>query len=777
MKKSFPFYKQPDEKDCGPTCLRIIAKYYKKIIPLQTIRQLSETTREGSSLLGLSDAAEKIGFKTLGVKINFETLVEEVPMPCIVHWNKVHFVVVASSPNPSKGGGFLGLFSKRKEKILVSDPAYGLLTYSKEEFIKYWIGNNADESTEEGIALLLEPTTAFQQNVWEGEESKRSFSFLFQYLFRYKGLLTQLILGLVAGSILTLIFPFLTQSIVDVGIQNQDINFIYLILLAQIMLFLGRISIEVIRGWILLHLSTRISISLVSDFFIKLMNLPIGFFDTRMTGDIMQRINDHNRIESLLTNTSLNTLFSFINILVFSFVLAYYDWRIFLIFFVGSALYLTWILFFLKKRRELDYKRFSQLAEEQSKVVELINGMQEIKLNNAEKQKRWGWEFVQVKLFKVGMKSLALEQTQSVGSNFINQLKDIFITFMSASLVLKGDLTLGMMLSIQYIIGQMNGPLTQLVGFIQQTQDAKISLERLDEIHDKENEEPLHEQKVFDVPEADIRIQDLEFRYTGSQEPVLKGLDFTIPNRKITAIVGASGSGKTTLMKLLMKFYEPDKGNIILSPTLSKGEGVPTSACFDSAQQPSHSNRGGINLKNIAQKTWRSKCGVVMQEGYIFNDTIAQNIAVGEDYVDKAKLEKAVEIANIKEFIESLPLSYNTKIGNEGIGMSGGQKQRLMIARAVYKNPDYIFFDEATSSLDANNEKIIMENLSRFFEGRTAVIIAHRLSTVKNADQIVVMDDGKIIEKGNHQELIELKGAYYHLVKNQLELEKINESI
>lgn len=737
----FPFYKQPDSKDCGPTCLRIIAKYYGKVIPLQAIRQLSETTREGSSLFGLSDAAEKIGFKTLGIKIDFETLAEEVPLPCIVHWNKQHFVVV---------------YKITKDVIYISDPAYGLITYNKTDFIKNWIGNNSDESTEEGIALLLEPTPAFNQNIWEEPvaEHSRSVGFLFQYLFRYKSLLGQLILGLIAGSILTLIFPFLTQSIVDVGIQNQDLNFIYLILLAQIMLFLGRIGIEVIRGWILLHLSTRISISLVSDFFIKLMNLPIGFFDTRMTGDIMQRINDHNRIENLLTNTSLNTLFSFINIIVFSFVLAYYDWRIFLIFLVGSSLYLVWILFFLKKRRELDYKRFSQLSDEQSKVVELINGMQEIKLNNAEKQKRWGWEFVQVKLFKIGMKSLALEQTQSVGSNFINQLKDIFITFMSASLVLKGDLTLGMMLSIQYIIGQMNGPLTQLVSFIQQTQDAKISLERLGEIHDKEDEEPLHDQKVFDIPKGDILIQNLEFRYTGSSEPVLKGLDFTIPNSKITAIVGASGSGKTTLMKLLMKFYEPDKGDIRIAP--------------------SPLGRVGVGLKNIAQKTWRSKCGVVMQEGYIFNDTIAQNIAVGEDYIDKAKLEKAVEIANIKEFIESLPLSYNTKIGNEGIGMSGGQKQRLMIARAVYKNPDFIFFDEATSSLDANNEKIIMEKLNKFFEGKTAVIIAHRLSTVKHADQIVVMDDGKIIEIGNHKELVELRGSYFNLVKNQLELERLN---
>ena len=729
---NFPFYKQPDAKDCGPTCLRIIAKHYKKVIPLQTIRNLSETTREGSSLYGLSDAAEKMGFKTLGVKVDFQTLKEEVPLPCIVHWNKVHFVVV---------------YKIDKSKVYISDPSYGLITYSHQDFIKSWIGNNADEETEEGIALLLETTPKFNTNSWEEEiENKRGLGFLFQYLFRYKSLLVQLILGLVAGSLLTLIFPFLTQSIVDVGIQNQDINFIYLVLFAQIMLFLGQMGIEVIRGWILLHLSTRINISLVSDFFIKLMNLPIGYFDTRMTGDIMQRINDHSRIENLLTNTSLNTLFSMINLIVFSLVLVYYDWRIFMIFLVGSSIYLIWILFFLKKRRELDYKRFSQMSDEQSKVVELINGMQDIKLNNAEKQKRWGWEFVQVKLFKIGMKSLALEQSQGVGSNFINQLKDILITVTSASLVIKGDIKLGMMLSIQYIIGQLNGPLTQLVSFIQQAQDAKISLERLAEIHDKEDEEPLGEQKIFYIPKGDIHVRDLEFRYTGSLEPVLKGLDFTIPHQKISAIVGASGSGKTTLMKLLMKFYEPDKGEIKV---------------------------GNTNLKNIAQHSWRNACGVVMQEGYVFNDTIAQNIAVGQDFVDREKLEKAVETANIREFIESLPLSYNTKIGNEGVGMSGGQKQRLMIARAVYKNPDFIFFDEATSSLDANNEKTIMENLDEFFKGKTAVIIAHRLSTVKNADQILVMDDGKIIERGNHKELIALKGAYYNLVKNQLELEKL----
>ncbi|MDO5656703.1 MAG: peptidase domain-containing ABC transporter [Flavobacteriaceae bacterium] len=738
--KKFPHYKQPDAKDCGPTCLRIIAKHYGKTIPIQQIRNLSETTREGSSLLGLSEAAENMGFKTLGVKIDFITLQKEAPLPCIVHWNKEHFVVVYNIKK--------SIIHTSKSIIQVSDPAYGLIDYSVQDFIQRWIGANADETTEEGIALLIEPTPKFKQTEWDDEKSKTSFSFLYQYLFRYKSLVAQLVLGLGAASLLTLIFPFLTQSIVDIGIQNQDLNFIYLVLFAQVMLFIGRSAIEVIRGWILLHLSTRINISLVSDFFIKLMNLPIGYFDTRMTGDIMQRINDHSRIENLLTGSTLSTLFSMVNLLVFSMVLAYYDWRILSIFLSGSALYIIWILFFLKKRRELDYKRFSQVSQEQSKVIELINGMQEIKLHNAEKQKRWDWEFVQVKLFKINMKSLSLEQTQGVGSSFINEMKNILITFMSASLVLSGNITLGMMLSVQYIIGQLNQPLMQLVGFIRQVQDAKISLERLSEIHDKEDEETPEDQKSKNPIPADIILENLSFRYTGSPDLVIKNLDLKIPLNHTTAIVGASGSGKSTLMKLLMMFYDPNAGKIKL---------------------------GTVDFRNISQKAWRSHCGVVMQEGYIFNDTIANNIAVGDSYVDKEKLRKAVEIANIKDFIESLPLSYNTKIGNEGIGISGGQKQRLLIARAVYKNPDFIYFDEATSSLDANNEKIIMDNLNEFFKGRTAIVIAHRLSTVKNADQIVVMDSGQIAEKGTHQELLDKRGMYYNLVKNQLEMERLND--
>ncbi|REC41445.1 peptidase domain-containing ABC transporter [Chryseobacterium sp. 5_R23647] len=731
--KKFPFYRQPDVKDCGPTCLRILSKYYGKNIPLQYIRNLSETTRQGSSLWGLSDAAEDLGFRSVGVKVDFNTLIDEIPLPCIVHWNKNHFVVVYDIKK-----------SKNKEaKIKISDPSYGLIEYSQKEFIKLWIGENANENTEEGIALILETTPEFFQTEFDDKESKASFSFLSKYVLKYKSLIFQLSMGLLAGSILSLILPFLTQSIVDVGIQNQDINFIYLVLLAQVMLFLGRMGIEIIRSWILLHLSTRINISIISDFFIKLMKLPISFFDTRMTGDIMQRINDHHRIEQLLTNSSLNTLFSLVNLIIFSIVLLFYDYRLFVVYLVGAILYIGWITFFLGKRKELDYKRFSQVSEEQSKVIELINGMQEIKMHNAEKQKRWDWEFLQVKLFKIRIKSLSLEQWQSVGGNFINQMKDILVSFLSAKLVLEGNLTLGMMLSVQYIIGQLNSPLLQLIDFIKQTQDAKISLERLGEIHDKEDEENKDEQYATEVPEKDIEINNMSFRYIGSDIPVFENLNLSIPHQKTTAIVGASGSGKTTLLKLLMKFYEPNEGEIKI---------------------------GNTQMKNISPRFWRDQCGVVMQEGYVFNDTIANNIAVGEDYVDKSKLRKAVEIANIKEFIEGLPLSYNTKIGNEGVGVSGGQRQRLFIARAVYKSPEYIFFDEATSALDANNEKVIMENLEQFFKGKTAIVIAHRLSTVKHADKIIVLDKGKVVEEGNHVELVALKGEYYRLVKNQLEL-------
>ncbi|WP_396193071.1 peptidase domain-containing ABC transporter [Flavobacterium sp.] len=748
LKKSFPNYKQPDQKDCGPTCLKIIAKHYGKTINIQTLRTFSETTREGSNLLNLSDAAEKIGFRTLGVKLSIEKL-QEAPLPCILHWNKEHYVVLYKVV-----GGRKWVLGKKKTSnpnsttYYLSDPAIGLLEYSQEEFIKFWIGNNATEVTEEGIALLLEPTpnfhlpsSDFQQ---DKEEKSFGFSLLFKYILPYKSFVFQLIIGLLAGSLLQLIFPFLTQSVVDVGIQNQNIHFIYMVLFAQLFLFFGKTALELIRSWILLHLSSRINISLISDFFIKLMNLPISFFDVRMTGDIMQRINDHHRIERILTTSSLSVLFSFINMFIMGGVLAYYNLQIFTVFFIGSFCYFLWVILFLKRRELLDYKRFSEVSQEQSKVIELINGMQEIKLHNAEKQKRWGWEYIQARLFKVSMKGLVLEQTQSIGSNFINELKNIIIIFLSAKLVIDGQITLGMMMAISSIVGSLNGPIMQLIGFIREAQDAKISLARLSEIHDKEDETQNDEEKIHDIPQdADIVIKDVSFRYIGSDVNVLENLNLSIPANKITAIVGTSGSGKTTLMKLLLKFYEPNLGEILINKT---------------------------PLSRLSQKTWRYHVGSVMQEGYIFSDTIANNIAIGVDIIDKERLVYASDVANIKEFIQDYPLGYNTKIGMEGIGMSTGQKQRLLIARAVYKNPEMLFFDEATSALDANNEKEIMQKLDIFFKDKTVVVIAHRLSTVMNADQIVVLEKGKIVEIGNHNELVDLKGSYYELVKNQLQL-------
>ena len=727
MKKKFPTYRQTEAKDCGPTCLKVIAKYYGKTINTQSLRQLSETTRLGSNLMYLSDAAESIGFRSLGIKLSLNKL-KEAPLPCILHWNNEHYVV---------------LYKIKKDSLYVSDPAHGLIKYNSKEFIKFWIGENANENTEEGIALMLEPTPLFYESEFDKEE-KFGFRFIFKYLFKYKKFIVQLIIGLIAGSLLQLVTPFLTQSIVDIGILNQDINFIYLILIAQLTLFVGGASLQIIRSWILLHLSTRINISLISDFFIKLMKLPISYFDVRMTGDLIQRIGDHKRIESVLTTSSLTIIFSFFNFFIFSFILAYYSIQILSVFLIGSSLYVGWVLFFFKKRKELDYKRFSQASDSQSKVIELINGMQEIKLHNAERRMRWNWEYVQAKLFKIATKSLALEQTQSVGSGLINQLKNMLITVLSATLVVKGDITLGMMMSISYMVGQLNGPVVQLIGFLRQLQDAKISIERLGEIYNMDDEENIDDNKYITIPKlAEIKLNDVSFKYKGEIDSVIKNLSLTIPANKTTAIVGVSGSGKTTLMKLLLGIYDIDSGEIFIDD---------------------------LNLKNISQRAWRDNCGVVMQEGYIFNDTIAQNIAVGEELIDRKRLRYAIDIANISDYIEKLPLGYNTKIGNEGTGLSTGQKQRLLIARAVYKNPQLLFFDEATSALDANNEKIIMEKLNSFLKNKTAIVIAHRLSTVKNAHQIVVLNEGKIVEIGNHKQLIKNKANYYNLVKNQLEL-------
>ncbi len=729
----FPFYKQLDAMDCGPSCIRMIARYYGKNYTLQTLRDKSYITREGVSMLGISDAAEAIGFRSMGVKITFEQLLNEAPLPCVAHWNQNHFVVVYK------------IQKKRNGEIIVhvADPARGIIKFTKDEFIKAW-ANTKEGGEEKGLCLLLEATPDFYQS--EGEKTDKSgFKFLFSYLRPYKKIITQLFLGLLLGSLLQLIFPFLTQSIVDKGINNQDLDFVTLIIIAQLVLIFSRTIVEFIRSWILLHLGTRINISLISDFLIKLMKLPVSFFDTKMIGDLIQRIGDHRRIESFLTSSTLNILFSLVNLFIFSIVLFIYNINVFLVFLLGSALYVAWVIIFLRKRREIDNRRFAQMSDNQNNIIQLITGMQEIKLNNCEKQKRWEWENIQARLFKVNIDSLSLNQYQQAGGLFINEVKNVIITFIVAKSVIDGNMTLGMMLAVQYIIGQLNGPINQMIGFLQSTQDAKISLERLGEIHNKENEESDDQPKIDILPEQrDLNLDKIFFQYEGPHSPfVLDDVELNIPEKKITAIVGTSGSGKTTLVKLLLGFYNPVKGKITL---------------------------GDLYLNNISNRLWRDKCGVVMQDGFIFSDSIASNIAVSDEYPDRAKLLHAVKVANIQEFIESLPLGYNTKIGQNGVGLSQGQKQRILIARAVYKNPEFIFLDEATNALDANNERVIMENLDEFFKGKTVVVVAHRLSTVKNADQIVVLEKGKVVEKGTHAELTKKKGAYYELVRNQLEL-------
>lgn len=724
----FPLYYQLDAMDCGPTCLRMIAKHYGKSYSVQVLRERSSITREGVSLLGISDAADSIGLKNVGARIGFEQLKNDVPLPCIAHWKQKHFVVV---------------YKIKNDQIWVADPARGHITYTRDEFLNGWIGTRANDE-DMGLCLLLEPTPDFY-TFRDEKQNRNSFRFLLSYLKPYKKYMTQLILGLLLGSLFLLIFPFLTQAVVDIGINNNDLGFITLVLVAQLILFVSITSVEVIRSWILLHLSTRINISLISDFLIKLMKLPIGFFDSKLIGDLLQRIGDQSRIENFLTTSTLNILFSAINLIVFSVVLLIYSWQVFLVFLLGTLIYFLWIQLFMQKRRKLDYLRFEQRSRNQSKLIELINGIQEIKLNNCEKQKRWEWESIQAKLFRVNLKTLSLSQTQDQGAAFIMRLVTILVTFLAARLVINGEITLGAMLAITYIIGQLNGPIDQLLGFLQTAQDAKISLERFGEIHHEKNEEDTDAEQITELPHnKSISINQLAFQYEGPRSPyVLRDIDLEIPEGKTTAIVGTSGSGKTTLMKLVLGFFNPVEGDISI---------------------------GNAKLKNISGSFWRGKCGVVMQDGFIFSDSIAKNIAVGEEFIDKTRLYQAVDMACIREFIEELPLGYNTKIGQEGIGLSQGQKQRILIARAIYKQPEYLFFDEATNALDAQNERKVNENIGAISKGKTTVIIAHRLSTVKKADQIVVLDKGRIIERGTHTALIKEKGKYYELVKEQLEL-------
>ena len=725
---SFPFVKQPDAMDCGPACLKMVAGFYKMNFSLESLRKKCYITREGVSFLGLSEAADSLGFRTIGVKISFEIMTENVPLPCIIHWRQKHFIVI---------------YKIKNDKIWAADPAVGLIKYSREEFVRNWASTVVDDKPA-GLVLIIEPTPSLYKN--ENDKEKASgFKFLFKYFRLYKKYLYQLILGLVLGSCIQLIIPFLTQSIIDIGINNNDIGFIYLILFAQLALVFGRMSVEFIRGWLLLHIGARVNVAVISGFLQKLMSLPVAFFDTKLTGDILQRIEDNNRIEEFLTSASLNILFSFFNLVVFGIVLAIYSIKILALFLTGSVLYIIWVSIFMKSRARLDHQRFKQMSISGNKLINIVNGMQEIKLTQSELTMRWDWEKLQATLFGLKVKGLSIIQYQSAGATLINEVTNVLITIVAATAVLQGNMTLGMMLAVQFIIGQLNVPVSQIIGFFRMSQDAKMSLDRLAEVHNLVEEEPDPEVKVQKLPDKkDIYFNGLSYQYEGPRSPfALKDVNLLIEENKITAIVGTSGSGKTTLLKMLLGFYHPVAGEILI---------------------------GDLRLSNLSLRVWREKVGAVMQDGFLFPNTIASNISPGSEEIDEERLIKAVDIANIRGFIESLPLGYNTKIGANGHGLSEGQKQRLLIARVIYKNPDIIIFDEATNSLDANNEKVIVENLTEFFQGKTVIIVAHRLSTVRNADKIVVLDSGRIIETGTHESLIGKKGAYFNLVKNQLEL-------
>ena len=733
----YPHYPQNEVMDCGPACLRMVAKFYGHHHTLQNLRKKCFITREGVSLLGISDAAESIGFRTNGVKLTIEQLVEEAKLPCILHWNQSHFVV---RYNIYKRHG--------KTHFCIGDPASQVVTYSESEFTKCWLGGVGYNPTRQGIALLLEPSAYFytieEDTVVKG---KRSLFFFISYLLPYKSLFLQLAVGMALGSFLQLAFPLLTQSLVDYGIGNRDLGFITLILISQLFLFLSQLAVESIRSWILLHINTRIDIALISDFLAKLMSLPLCYFDTKMTGDIMQRIGDHGRIKSLLMSNGFSMIFSFFNFFLFAGILGYYHPKILAIFLVGNGLYVVWVLAFMRFRRELDIKRFNLSAGEQSTLIQLIQGIQEIKLNNCESQKRWEWERLQAKQFKLNIRGLKLSQVQQTGSIFFTQSTNIIISFIAAGAVVAGDMTLGMMMSMTYILGQVAAPINDFIGFSQSVQDAQISLERLNEIHLQKDEEQLGEHQVRELPIArDITFTNVRFSYSGAKRDyALDNVTLTIPQGQVTAIVGASGSGKTTLVKMIQGFYQPLEGQIKV---------------------------GNTPLTMIHPRFWRKNVGAVMQENFIFSDTIANNIAIGVDEIDPVRLHNAVRMANIEEFILSLPLGYATKIGMEGCGISAGQRQRLLIARAIYKNPQFIILDEATNSLDTSNERIIMKNLNSFYKGRTVVIVAHRLSTVRQADKIIVLDHGRVAEEGTHDTLIAQRGLYYKLVHNQIELNR-----
>ena len=721
MLTKYPFYKQHDSTDCGPTCIRMIAKYYGRSISVSGIKNLTQLSMLGISMSELASLAEKIGFRTLNCRLNIEKLAE-ISLPCILYWKNSHFVV---------------LYKLNKKNAVIGDPAHGIVKIPITKLKDNWLKNN-----DSSYVLILEPTPFLNTHY---NKEKIGLNFFVQYFIPYKRFFFQIILGMIAGSLLQLILPFLTQSIIDVGLVNKDISFVNLILLAQLVLTISRLSVDFIRNWIFLHIGNRISIAILSDYLSKIMKLPISFYESKAIGDVIQRVGDHKRIEAFISNTTINTVFTLINFIIFSIVLSLYSLKLFLIFCSFSLIYILWIFIFLKKRKEYDYLMFNNNSDNQTNLIQLISGIREIKLFNAEKLKKWEWESIKAKNVKLNIKTLTLSQIQSAGSLLINETKNIFITIIAVKSVINGEITLGMMLSVQYILGQLNAPIGQVVSFLSMYQDAKISLERLSEIHNRKNEdedEDGNSQKVTQLPEdRTIYLKDLSFKYNNSSEEILKNINLTIPDNKVTAIVGSSGSGKTTLLKIILKLYPVSKGKIFI---------------------------GDININDLESSSWRDNCTAVLQDGIIFNDTLEKNIAFGEQHIDKKRIIDCISICNLNDVVESLPNGIRTKIGNTGHGLSLGQKQRILLARAIYRNPNFLLLDEATNSLDSTNEAVIMSNLRNFFNGKTVIIAAHRLSTIRNADQIIVIDKGEIIEIGTHDELIKLNGKYTRLVQAQI---------
>ncbi len=713
---------------CGAACICMVCNYFGMKSTLEWVESYCKPMKDGISMKGLTDSARNLGFDAVAARVPTERL-GSLPLPAVLHWNQNHFVVLYK-------------VSRKGDRYHIADPAKGKIKYSREEFGRHWESTTVDEEPA-GIAMFFDPIDTVEEPL-PPRPKKRSFGFLLGYLRQYGRYFFQIGLGLLLGCLLQLVMPFLTQSIVDTGIKHSDMGFIWLVLLGELMIVTGRMSADFIRRWLLMHISMRINISLVSDFFIKLMNLPMSFFDTKLMGDLLQRIGDHSRVQNFLTNQVLGIVFTMLTFVIFGIVLYVYSRVIFLTFLVGSIVYGLWIVRFLGKRKLLDYELFELQAENQNRTYQFVTSMQEIKLQNCERRRRWEWEDTQATLFGVQMKAMKLQQAQEAGSIFINEVKNIVITVLAASAVINGQLTLGAMLAVQYIIGQLNSPVSQLMSFIYSVQDVKLSLERINEIHDGEKDETSEELAHSYVGEKSISFRNVDFKYNiYAYYKNLDGVSFDIPAGKVTAIVGASGSGKTTLIKLMLGYYPATSGCISV---------------------------GGRDISEYNLRWWRRQCGVVMQDGVIFSESIARNIAVDDGPIDKERLLNAARIANIHDFAMELPLKYKTRIGADGRALSQGQKQRVLIARAVYRNPDFIFLDEATNALDAKNERSIVENLAEFYKGRTVVIVAHRLSTVKDADQILVVDGGKIAESGNHASLVEKKGVYYNLVRNQLEL-------